>query len=215
MEEEVKGYQVETCFGHNGCPNRATTDDDLTQRLEDRLSSRDLRTFLRQRVDGPLKMHHEFRVTVSDCPNACSRPQIVDLGLIGARIPRVSDEPCSQCGACVDACEEAAISLAQEDEGPVIHFNRCLSCGKCLNVCPTGTLQEAARGYRVLVGGKLGRHPQLGRELNGIYPREEALKMVDRYVDQYVKYNLKGERLGDIMNRIGMQHMGKHGKGPD
>ena len=32
-------------------------------------------------------MHHEFRVSLSACPNACSRPQIVDIGLIGAVTP--------------------------------------------------------------------------------------------------------------------------------
>ena len=60
-----------------------------------------------------MKMHHEFRVSISDCPNACSRPQIADLGLIGARRPRVTDETCSQCGACVEVCREEAISLRE------------------------------------------------------------------------------------------------------
>ena len=28
-----------------------------------------------------LKFHHEFRVTVADCPNSCSQPQIKDIGI--------------------------------------------------------------------------------------------------------------------------------------
>ena len=34
MENEVKGYQVETCFGPSGCPNRAVTDENLAKDLE-------------------------------------------------------------------------------------------------------------------------------------------------------------------------------------
>ena len=29
MAAEIKGYQVETCFGPNGCPNRAIVSDRL------------------------------------------------------------------------------------------------------------------------------------------------------------------------------------------
>ena len=101
MEDEVSGYQVETCFGPSGCPNRAIIWDDLSGGLEKRLSNRRLRAFLKERIKGSLKIHHEFRVSISDCPNACSRPQIVDLGLIGSCRPRISDEVCSQCGACI------------------------------------------------------------------------------------------------------------------
>ena len=42
MEDEVKGYQVETCFGPTGCPNRAVTWDDLSRKVEDRIAQRNL-----------------------------------------------------------------------------------------------------------------------------------------------------------------------------
>ncbi len=205
MEEEVKGYQVETCFGPSGCPNRAVIFDDFLKKIEERLAGRNLKSFLKDRVKGPLKMHHEFRVSISDCPNACSRPQIVDLGLIGARSPKVSDTACNQCGACVEACGEGAISL--RTRGPEVDHARCLSCGQCLAVCPTGTLQEAVRGYRILVGGKLGRHPRLGRELSAIYGVEEALKVVDRCLDHYQKYCAGGERFGVVLERTGIEEI--------
>ena len=115
MEDEVKGYQVETCFGPTGCPNRAVIYEDFSKKIEDPLARRDLKSFLKEKVKGPLKMHHEFRVSISDCPNACSRPQIADLGLIGARSPKVTDDPWSRCGACVQVCREGGISL-QEDK---------------------------------------------------------------------------------------------------
>jgi anaerobic sulfite reductase subunit C len=207
MEEEVKGYQVETCFGPSGCPSRAVISDDFSQKIEERLAGRNLKSFLTARVKGPLKMHHEFGVSISDCPNACSRPQIVDVGLIGARSPKVLDVTCNQCGACVAVCREGAISL--NGQAPVVDPNKCLSCGQCIPVCPTGTLQEAACGYRILVGGKLGRHPRLGRELPEIYGLEEALKALDRCLDHYQRYCLRGERFGEILERTGIDEIGE------
>lgn len=210
MEDEVKGFQVETCFGRTGCPNRAVNPDDLTQRLEKNLSKRNVKSFLKERLKGPLQMHHEFRISISDCPNACSRPQIVDIGLIGACSPEVSREPCTQCGACVEACKEDAIFLS--DDGPVPDDSRCLSCRQCIRVCPTGTLQEGAKGYRIMIGGTLGRHPRLGIEFPGIHDHEKVVEIVDQCLNHYQNHCQKGERLGVILERTGLDDFLKKAK---
>lgn len=201
MDQEVKGFQVETCFGPSGCPNRAVDGEGIAQALEGELSRRDLRSFLKERVQGPLKMHHEFRVSLSCCPNACSRPQIVDFGLIGAKGPKVTEEDCTQCGACLEACQEKAIRFEESAESPTIEFKKCLYCGQCLTACPTGTLQEDTQGFRLLVGGKLGRHPQLGKDLGQIYSKDEMLNVLNHYLDFYRAHSQKGERLGELLNR--------------
>jgi anaerobic sulfite reductase subunit C len=201
MDQEVKGFQVEACFGPTGCPNAVVADPDLVRKLEKKLEQRNLRDFLKEKVKGPLKLHHEFRVSLSTCPNACSRPQIVDFGIIGAWRPEIGAEPCTLCGACREACQEEAIALNEEPARPVIDFDHCLACGQCIKVCPTGTLREGEKGYRVLVGGKLGRHPQLGKESAGIHSEEELLRTLDRTLDHYQKYNQKGERLGEVLKQ--------------
>ncbi len=201
MEDEVRGYQVETCFGPGGCPNRAVVFEGFAGKIEEILSGRNLKAFLKTRVDGPLKMHHEFRVSISDCPNACSRPQIADLGLIGACTPVIGNEECTRCEACVAACREGAITLTAEK--PVIDTGACLSCGKCISVCPTGALAEARRGFRILIGGKLGRHPRLARELPGGHGLEETFRIVEFSLDYYQKHCVKGERFGEILERTG------------
>ena len=199
MEDEVKGCQVEACFGTSGCPNRAVDFEDFAKRLEERLAKRDLRSFLKEKVQGPLKLHHEFRISISECPNACSRPQISDIGLIGARSPKISSEPCIQCEACVDICREGAIILA--GKWPVINFGRCVSCGQCISSCPTRTLQEDKKGFRIQVGGKLGRHPRLAQELPGIHAPEEAFKIIEKCLDYFQNHCQKGERFGEILVR--------------
>ena len=202
MEKEVRGYQVERCFGANGCPNRAVQHENLVQRLEGMLECRNIKGFLKARVKGPLKMHHEFRVSVSDCPNACSRPQIVDVGLIGALRPKLGQGACTQCRACVESCREDVIVLNEGAAMPSLDLEKCLSCGQCIRVCPTEALLGAESGYRILVGGKLGRHPQLGRELEGIFSLEETVKAVENCIDYYLRHNEAGERFGEVLPRF-------------
>ncbi len=207
MEKEVRGFQIETCFGPSGCENRVADSQKLIEALEKSLSRRDFAGFLKKRVGGSLKFHHEFRVSVSDCPNSCSRPQIVDFGIIGASCPEASAENCAGCGACVEVCRENAVLLGEEDSNncrPKIDSEKCVRCGKCAGVCPSGAIIEGAVGYRILLGGKLGRHPQLGAELQGIWSVKEVLEIFERCLDVYFENNQSGERFGDILNRVGI-----------
>jgi len=205
MQEEVKGFQVEACFGPSGCPHRAITVHGLAEQIEKVLAGKDLKSSLKEKVKGPLKIHHEFRVSISECPNACSRPQIADVGLIGARLPAVSDSPCTKCCACLKSCRENAIILEDAAVEPLIDYMKCLSCGKCISTCPSGTLRETQTGWRILIGGKLGRHPQLARELTGIFSSDQALLVIERCIDFYMARNLEGERLGEVINRTGAE----------
>ncbi|HBD07926.1 MAG TPA: sulfite reductase [Syntrophobacteraceae bacterium] len=204
METEIQGYRVEACFGFSGCPNHAFGDHDDVSEVERELKERDLKGFLKTRVRGPLKFHHEFRVSISACPNACSQPQIVDFGLIGARLPKVTTVNCDGCGACVAICREGAVSL-EGDSGshPRIDNGRCLACGQCINVCPSEALVEAAKGFRILLGGKLGRHPQLGRELPGSFAPQVSLCILKASLDFYLRHNIGGERFGEVLLRVG------------
>ncbi|MBW1859622.1 MAG: 4Fe-4S binding protein [Deltaproteobacteria bacterium] len=198
MSDEIRGYQVETCFGPQGCPNRAVEGDGLVQRLEDILKKANLRTFLEEHVVGDLKHHHEFRVSAADCPNACSQPQIKDMGIIGAAEPMLTDEECTLCEVCVEACKEDAITLDEAKELPVIDYDRCLMCGQCIKECPTGTIAAGRTGYRVLLGGKLGRHPRLAEELQGLYSEEEVVEILKQCIAFYKKKSKRGERFSTV-----------------
>lgn len=198
MAEEVKGYALETCFGPGGCPNRAIESDRLLEQLEERLKAADFRSFLEGRVKGGLKHHHEFRVSLADCPNACSQPQIRDMGIIGACEPIIGEAPCTLCGECVEVCKENAVLLEEGDEKPEVNYEKCLQCGQCITVCPTGTLVAEKAGYRVLLGGKLGRRPRLAQELPGCFSEEQVLDILDKCIAFYKAHSRHGERFAEI-----------------
>lgn len=197
---EIKGYQLDACFGPSGCPRRAVPVDGLLKRLEARLQGADLLGFLQSQVEGGLKFHHEFRVSLAECPNGCSQPQIKDIGILGAALPMVSEEVCSGCGACVEACPDAAIRLNDAHE-PVIDADRCMACGQCPRVCPTATLVAGQTGYRVQVGGKLGRHPRLGTELPGIFSEDQVVAIVDACLTHYKTHSRNGRRFAELVDQ--------------
>ncbi len=204
--DQTRGFEIEQCFGADECPNRSVDFDGIYERMEQVLEKKDLQQFLRSTVDGPIKMHHAFRISVSGCPNACSRPQIVDFGLVGASMVDVTDAGCTGCMACYDVCREDALGPSSdtgEDSPPIIRRSACLMCGSCADVCPSGTLMSVKKGFRIMLGGKLGRHPQFGKELPGVWSHDEVLEILSACVDHFKKHNRGGERFGDILNRTG------------
>jgi dissimilatory sulfite reductase (desulfoviridin) alpha/beta subunit len=200
MSSEVRGYQLDSCFGPGGCPNRAYSGEDLSKRIESILKEEDLLGFLKKNVKGDLKFHHEFRITFSDCPNACSQPQIKDIGIIGADQPVITDEKCSLCEACVESCAEGAVSIDRQKELPLINSDLCLKCGKCITACPTGTISSGKKGFRVLLGGKLGKRPRLARELGCTLSDDEAFEVVKECINLYKRKSTGGKRFAEIMD---------------
>ncbi len=197
-----EGFAVEACFGASGCPNAVTNSGELIKQMESALKEADLTSFLQEKVGGPLKHHHQFRVGISECPNACSQVHIRDFALIGQANVGVTTEPCLACGECLKVCEEEAIKLA---DGPIIDSERCLACGACSRVCPSGTLEVVSTGYRILLGGKLGRHPRLATEYLSLADEKRALEVLEATVSLYKKLNQRGERLGTIIQKIGWE----------
>jgi anaerobic sulfite reductase subunit C len=201
MASEIKGYQLDMCFGPAGCPNRIEPDSEtLGKRIEALLRKADLAGDLKSKGIRELKFHHEFRVTLADCPNACSQPQIKDIGIIAALFPIAGNVQCTGCRACVTKCREKALSLAPQDLEPALHSERCVACGQCITACPTGFLANGVKGYRIQLGGKLGRHPRLARELPGIYDAQTVLDIVAACLKLYKSMGIRGERFGELLN---------------
>lgn len=197
---DIQGFRLETCFGPGGCPHRAVASEGLVARIEALLREADILSFLKAHVSGPLKFHHEFRVAVADCPNACSQPQIRDIGIIGACAPQRTAAECTGCGACVGACAEAAVRIDPAAARPEILAGRCLRCGACARVCPTGAIAPGASGYRIQLGGRLGRRPRLALELPGIYDEAGAAAVVAACLELYKRRSRGGERFAHLVS---------------
>lgn len=199
MHKDVEGYRIEACFGESGCPNRIQDSARLIARLRETLDAAHLRSFLQSRLGDRLKYHHEFRLAIADCPNACSQPQIRDIGILAAVQPRIGDALCTHCGACMDACIEGALAMAPADDFPRIDTGRCVRCGQCIAVCPGQTLIQGTSGWRVMLGGKLGRHPQLAQELAGLYDEDAVVQIVSTCIAHFKNHFDPHRRFGDLL----------------
>ena len=202
LSEGIKGYSLEACFGSSGCHNAVVSSADVVSDLDSLLEKADLLTFLRSRLGERLKLHHQLRITIADCPNSCSQPQIKDIGIIGQAQIECNPDECTGCGECEAVCEESAIVLK---DGFLVGMDEklCVQCGACAHICPTESLSTTGATFRVMVGGKLGRHPQLARELTRDLDGDQVLSLVSVIVDFYKSKANSGERLGALINRIG------------
>ena len=203
---DVALYRVDTCRGSElDCPFSLVKLAPLKDRLIALMEEEDFTRRAMERISGPVLAHHQFRVALSACPNACSQPQVRDVGVVARLRPVLTGEACNRCGLCAEACMEDAVVLA--DEGPVIDRAACVECGLCALNCPTGTLVSAGAAYRVLVGGKLGRHPQLGLELLSAASEDEVVTAVAMCIGLFLDRSREDRRFGDVVNRLGMEQM--------
>lgn len=195
--------QVKVCGGAAGCPLSQIDDRDIAGALAGTLDKAGLDGHIAGTIEGPVLFHHKFKVALAGCPNACSQPQIVDIGVIGQSRPGRGEDPCTGCGLCVETCRENAITLSEE--GPGFDFDSCLNCGQCIQACPAGAIREVQSGYRILAGGKLGRHPRLAEVLLEMADKEQLLATLEGAVRVIMEHGRDGERLAGLVERLGME----------
>lgn len=191
-------FTIKKC---SNCRHRLVDLEKLESKLRQVLSASDFNTRLRGKIDGSKTMHHQkFHIALAGCPNSCSQPQIKDFGVQGQAVPEINGG-CSQCGACVEVCREEAIKMGRH--AVVIDRNRCLNCGQCIHICPTGALREGQVGFRVLAGGKLGRHPRLATELTALASEDETAAWLDKCIELFLTAGKPGQRFGSLMDQWG------------
>jgi len=158
------GCQVQSCRGLQGtCPFALVNDASLARDIELAVRASACGPRL-GRHDDKVPLHHpRLRVALAACPNACTMPQIRDVGMIATMSPQAIRPACNGCGRCEQACREEAITVrAGRAE---LHAERCVRCGQCIACCPSGAIESGPVKLRILVGGRMGRHPRWAREL--------------------------------------------------
>ncbi|MCZ7371150.1 MAG: 4Fe-4S binding protein [Candidatus Methanoperedens sp.] len=153
--------------------------------------------------DMPVKI----KFAVTGCPNACAKPQENDLGVMGILKPAINTGECTGCGTCTFMCPEKAIVL--EDDKAKILWDKCNLCGACIGACPSDLITEEWKGYRLFVGGMIGKHPKLGKELTDAKSPEEAVAIFRKIIEWSKKNTNVGERFGDCLERVGLERFGK------
>ncbi|MFQ5808971.1 MAG: 4Fe-4S dicluster domain-containing protein [Armatimonadota bacterium] len=199
---ETAGYVLRVCAGAVGCPRALVDLAALRDKVLEVLEGAELEPALRERHPGPLLRHHKFRVSLAACTNACSEPQTKDFGVIGQALPRTTDEPCDLCRRCVLACGDEAIELGAS--GPSIDTDVCTRCGDCVRACPTAHLAHGRTGYRIMLGGRLGRRPRLATPVADLASEEEVLETLRAALRVFVEQQQPKERFAEALDRVGL-----------
>ena len=193
------------CRGAEGkpCPYALPMDTTDVEMILGQVEQSGWPASLRGAEPGAVNRHRKLGLSFSGCANGCSRPQIVDFGFIRACELEFNPDLCIHCGQCEDACPENA--LAMRPEGPAFDVEACLNCGRCARACPEEALTLGRVGFRMLVGGRLGRRPRFGVELPGILPPEKAAAITAKAIGLYLRDRAPGQRLGDVLFKHGEQ----------
>jgi anaerobic sulfite reductase subunit C len=146
---------------------------------------------------------HKFKTTFAGCVRDCVRSRAADLGFQGMVEPDLVADNCTHCTVCVRACQDDALHMG-DDDLPVRDRDRCIACGDCIKACPFDAMVAGRVGHGVFVGGKHGKHPHAAYPVAEFVPDGEVFAVVGRTMQWYRDYGEKGERIGETIDRVGI-----------
>jgi anaerobic sulfite reductase subunit C len=202
--ENVSGAEMvvlENCQHQlSDCPNVLTNTEPWRNAINEWLAEKNISERLRARIKGERILYHQkLRISISGCPNQCSRPQIADIGLHGFARPLYDPEECNSCGDCQTACPDFAVKV---DKGPAMFdLSVCLGCTKCRDACAPGCISLTKPEVRVMAGGKLGRRPHLAETVADVKSPEDLIPILEQAVESYLKEAKPEERFADFWLR--------------
>lgn len=193
-------YTVALCRGKGACPFGLVALEPLGAAIETAIAGSPWQASAGRADRRRIRPHDRLRIALSACPNGCSQPQIHDIGLIAALRPRDVTTGCTGCGLCEKICREAAV-FAQDGQA-VLRPAACLACGECARACPASAIRCEPLGFRLLLGGRLGRHPALATELAGLYAPERIPGVIRSLLRLLLREARAGERPGQTLARL-------------
>ena len=184
---------VTACQGNAVCPSGCIDSYDIAKKLDEHYFGREL--------------PHKFKFGVTGCQNNCLKAEENDVGIKGGIKVAWQEEKCIQCGVCVKACREGAITL--EDGKISVDSSKCNFCGRCTKACPTDAYDNT-HGYIVSFGGIFGNHINKGKTvIPFIEDHEKLLKVCDAAINFFEKNANAGERLKFTIDRVGEDKFNK------
>ena len=112
---------------------------------------------------------------------------------------------CEGCGACEKVCREGAVRVTEG--GVLFSGEACVGCGDGSAVGPKDAIGIASEGLCLSIGGRSGRVVRDGVEADGLAGEEEGAAVVGRLLDYFRENARPGERLGDLMERAGVEEV--------
>lgn len=184
---------VTACQGAAICPSGCIDTYALAKELDEHYFGRDL--------------PHKFKFGVTGCRNNCLKAEENDLGVKGGMIVNYDQNACIQCGVCVKACREGALSA--EGNTIVIDREKCNHCGRCVKSCPVDAWNGES-GYIVSFGGLFGNQIYKGESFLPIIRDKETLfRVTDAAIDFFEAHANPGERFRLMLQRVGEEEFRK------
>jgi dissimilatory sulfite reductase (desulfoviridin) alpha/beta subunit len=192
----VCGPRVRTitaCQGQEICPSGCIDTYGLAQELDERYFGREL--------------PHKFKFGVTGCQNNCLKTEENDLGIKGGMVVTYQESDCIQCGVCVKACREEALSMV--DGKIVLDESKCNNCARCVKSCPTDAWKGES-GYIVSFGGLFGNKIYKGEQIVPIIKDKETLfRVADAAIEYFEEFAKPGERFRFTLQRLGEEEFRK------
>jgi len=146
------------------------------------------------------EMPVKVRISIAGCTYACGSPQLNEIGIVGRIRPLRIPGLCTGCGTCVEYCRNCAIAI--RDGISVLDESKCLQCGICIYSCPFHLLKSEYPHYQILVGGRRGMEPRIGRELINVETEDEVVAVVERIIDWIYRRAWSGRLLADQLDEL-------------
>lgn len=154
-----------------------------------------------------IKLPHKFKIGIGGCPNNCVKPAYNDFGIMAQRVPEFNAELCHSCKKCA-VTEKCPVHAAVQDENGVLSIDKekCTNCGKCINACYFNSVKEKEFGFKIFVGGIFGKTQRPGTPVPGLYSEDEVMKIIEKALLIFREQGISGERLGRVIDRIGVDN---------
>jgi anaerobic sulfite reductase subunit C len=184
--ERDEVVNIIACPGVSRCKFANIDTIHLAKKIDDKLFGKEM----------PVKM----RIALSGCPNACTSPMLNEIGIIGRVRPLRTPGLCTGCGTCVEYCKERAIVI--KNGISILNPAKCVQCGVCVRSCPFDLLKADDSHYLILVGGRRGRHPRIGRELLTLENEDLVIYVIEKIVNWVYRRAWSGRLLSEQLDDL-------------
>lgn len=162
---------------------------------------------------------YKFKIKISACPNDCvasiARSDLAVIGTWKGNI-QIDQNEVRQCAAngmdlqaeVIDMCPTKC--MAWDGKTLQINDKECNRCMHCINLMPKALQQGAERGASILVGGKapIVHGAMLGWVVVPFMklepPYENLIELINKIYEWWDENGKMRERLGELINRLGM-----------